>query len=206
MLTTLFKSEHFFDDEAIGTQIKSHVDWYVSLIRQIGLTYEQDYFFYDFRVDQPHPNNPNNRYLLARMFDRSRTQGQQLTQPVNVAGWPGYRTWINETSLVNRWNYLRGMINSDLPYDSTKEVYRQLLKDISGNSNDPEVVTRAMIDHFIITGLPEHEVELCIIVFKEPVPSNYFDDGSWNLEFDEVPMQFLCLINYLITLPEFQLL
>ena len=46
---------------------------------------------------------------------------------------------------------------------------------------------------------------LCVVVFKEPVPSNYFDDGSWNLEFDEVPMQFQCLMNYVITLPEFQL-
>ena len=205
VLIALIKSEHFFDEEAIGNKIKSHVDWYVSPLKSVGLTFDEDYFFYDFRNDNHAPNNPRGRYLLARIFDRARVQGQEITNPVNVAGWPGYRTWINETSLVNRWNYLRSIFNSDLPYDTSKDKYRQFLKDISNNSNDPEVVTRAMIDHFVIAGLPETEIELCVIVFKEPVPSNYFDDGSWNLEFDEVPMQFLCLMNYLITLPEFQL-
>ena len=207
VLETLFKSEHFFHEEAIGVKIKSHIEWYVSFMRNIGnLEENEDYFFHDYTVDTPHPNNPRNRYLLRTIFDRARSQDQELLDPVNVAGWPGYRTWINETSLVNRWNYLRSMLNDDLRYDVSLEKFRQVCKDVSGNSNDPEYVTRKLIDHFMIAGLPEEEIELAVIVFKEPVPSNYFDDGSWNLEFDEVPMQFVCLLNYLITLPEFQLL
>jgi len=205
VLSALFKSEHFFNEEATGVRIKSHVEWYVIFMRQLGMEINKDYFFWDYRIDAKHPNNPSGRYLIRQIFNYGRIQGQELSDPVNVAGWPDYRTWINETSLVNRWNYMRTLINNDLRYDVTKERYRQICKDVSGNSNDPEQVTRDLIDQFMIAGLPEEEIQLAIIVFKEPVPSNYFDDGSWNLEFDEVPMQFQCLINYLITLPEFQL-
>lgn len=206
LLSTLFKSEHFFHEEAIGVRIKSHIEWYVSFMKIIDMELDKDYFFYDFRDTTPHPNNTSGRYLLRTIFDRTRIQDQQLFDPVNVAGWPEYRTWVNETSLVNRWNYLRSMLNGDLRYDVTKERFRQICKEVSDNSTDPEYVTRKLIDHFMIAGLPEEEVALAVIVFKEPVPSNYFDDYSWNLEFDEVPMQFQCLLNYLITLPEFQLL
>lgn len=205
VLEALFKSEHFFQAEATGTRIKSHAEWYVTFMRILDMEMGEDYFFNDYRIDTPDPKNPNSRYLLRQIANRLDNQDQELFDPVNVAGWPGYRTWINETSLVNRWNYLRSMLNSDLRYEVTKERFRQICKEVSFNSNDPDYVTRKLLEHFMIADLPEEEISLCVVVFKEPVPSNYFDDGSWNLEFDEVPMQFQCLMNYVITLPEFQL-
>ena len=43
-----------------------------------------------------------------------------------------------------------------------------------------------------------------IILFSS-IPENYFEDGSWNLYWDEVPYQIVNMLYYLVKLPEFQL-
>ena len=208
VLKQLFKSEHFFDEKFQGCQIKSSLDIFLNYYHAAGLEYAVDYFYYDYsKPDNPYEgNNPNNINTLFLVWRDGGRLGQSLYDPVNVAGWPGYRTWINEFILVNRWNYLRDHLVNRLKYEVTHEKYRELMKQLSNNSTNPRVVTEKLVEHFMAVELDEQALDNAEVAFKEIVPENYFEDGSWNLDFDEAPMQFVCLLTHLITVPEFQLI
>jgi hypothetical protein len=133
---------------------------------------------------------------------------QRIFNPTNVAGWPGNRNWINSTTLPLRWQGIADTMGYffALNNESVKE-----LKDIavglsSDLESDPEVVTRALIDHFLPKGLQfEYEYEGALAVFKGEVPENYFESGQWNLQWEYAPAQVFYLINHIANLPEFQL-
>ncbi|MGB4969804.1 MAG: DUF1800 family protein, partial [Saprospiraceae bacterium] len=214
VLKTLFKSEHFFEDEAMGLVIKSHIDNQIHFFRSLDLEPGKDFFKYKwinntFQAEVPDPANfPNslNRDTLSNVYYATSNLGQTLFNPINVAGWPGYRAWLNEFTLVNRWKYNRDQFGYFLQYDRTKEKYRDFLKTLSGNVSDPDLIVRSVINYFITVELPEDIIQTAIGVFKSLVPSNYYTNGTWNLDYFTVPNQFIALVNYMVTLPEFQLL
>jgi uncharacterized protein (DUF1800 family) len=214
VLKTLFKSEHFFEDEAMGLVIKSHIDNLIHFFRSLDLEPGKDFFKYkwlnnSFQAEVTDPANyPNtlNRDTLSFIYSAASNLGQTLFNPINVAGWPGYRSWLNEFTLVNRWKYNRDAFGYYLQYDTTKEKYRQFLKSLSNNVNDPDLIVRAVIAYFFTTDLAEDIIQTSIGVFKSLVPSNYYLNGTWTLDYVTVPNQFITLMNYLISLPEFQLL
>ena len=82
---------------------------------------------------------------------------------------------------------------------------RQLAIELTNNSNNPYQITAALIEHFLRQELEPIQLEAAIMAFKEGIPSNYFDDGSWNLDWNEAPYQIANLMYYLVRLPEFQL-
>lgn len=205
VLKTLFKSEHFFEEENMGVVIKSNIDNIVHFYRSLDLRIDEDYFLYDWQR-KTDPKNTANRDAMGAIYNQTANLGQTLFNPINVAGWQGYRSWLSEFVLVNRWRYNRDHIDYYLPYDSTKLKYREFLKVLSDNSRDPDLIVRKVIEYFFTLDIPEEIVQNAIAVFKSGVPSNYFVDGTWNLDLTDVPRQFSNLMKYLITLPEYQLL
>lgn len=214
VLKTLFKSEHFYEEEAMGLVIKSHIDNIIHFFRSLDLEPGKDYYKYkwingSFKAEVPDPANyPNtlNRDSLSFIYSAASNLGQTLFNPINVAGWPGYRTWLNEFTLVNRWKYNRDAFGYYLQYDRTKEKYRDFLKSLSNNVSDPDLIVRGVISYFFTAEISEEIIQTAIGVFKSLVPSNYYLNGTWNLDYVTVPNQFISLMNYLVTLPEFQLL
>ncbi|MBK8296074.1 MAG: DUF1800 domain-containing protein [Saprospiraceae bacterium] len=214
VLKTLFKSEHFYEDEAMGLIIKSHIDNQIHYCRSLDLEPGKDYFKYkwinnSFQAEVTDPVNfPNtlNRDTLSFLYYANNNLGQTLFNPINVAGWPGYRSWLNEFTLVNRWKYNRDQMSYYLQYDSTKTKYRNFLKDISNNSKDPDLIVRNVINYFMTVDLDEQYIQTAIGIFKASVPSNYYLDGTWSLDYVTVPNQLINLMNYLVTLPGYQLL
>lgn len=214
VLKTLFKSEHFYEEEVMGLVIKSHIDNLIHFFRSLDLEPGKDYYKYkwinnSFQAEVTDPANfPNtlNRDSLSFLYNATANLGQTLFNPVNVAGWPGYRTWLNEFTLVNRWKYNRDALGYYLQYDRTKEKYREFLQSLCDNSSDPDYIVRKVIDYFMTAQLSEEIIQTAIGVFKSLVPSNYYQNGTWSLNYVTVPNQFISLMNYLVTLPEFQLL
>ena len=91
-------------------------------------------------------------------------------------------------------------------FGNAPESLRQLAKNLSGNSSDPALVTQALVDPFIPTGLDTPEAyERATAALKWEVPQNYYDSGDWNLEWDTVPAQVVFLLRHIARLPEFQL-
>ncbi|MEN0003170.1 MAG: DUF1800 domain-containing protein [Bacteroidota bacterium] len=181
----LFKSDHFFDDYVIGTEVKSPTDFLINLVRESGMSYTDE--------------------VLEVLTYYTFILGQELFSPVDVAGWTGNRTWINSNTLTGRWQaaeYYIGSIFQSFPNDLVG-----LAVDLSGNSNDPALVTREIIDHFIPNGLNDPMAYArATDVFKWEVPQNYYDDGSWNLGWNTVPAQVGLLLLHIVRLPEIQLM
>jgi hypothetical protein len=81
LLRTIFSSQAFYSDKAIGSQIKSPIQLVVGTIRMLGLQ------------------------VPSRGLTGALTQmGQVPLEPPNVKGWPGGRAWINTSTLFVRYN------------------------------------------------------------------------------------------------------
>ncbi len=83
VLRVLLKSAHFFDAEVRASRIKSPLEMQISMLQETMATYPNDTFVLAARIG----------FIL----------NQIVLNPPNVAGWPGYHTWIDTTSLPLRW-------------------------------------------------------------------------------------------------------
>ena len=89
--------------------------------------------------------------------------------------------------------------------ETAREYLRQVAITRTGGSNNPVSITDAMVEYFIHQDLDNVQRLAALANFKAGVPENYFQDGSWNLNWDEAPYQIVNLLYYLVRLPEFQL-
>ncbi len=85
VLSTLFKSAHFFDNLNLGAQIKTPAEFVAGLARQIG--------------------EPSN------MVGALNEMEMVLFDPPNVSGWPGYRDWMTTSTFPIRTETAMGVIN-----------------------------------------------------------------------------------------------
>jgi uncharacterized protein (DUF1800 family) len=197
VLSQLFKSQHFFDDEAIGVIIKSPYDLYLNLIRETGFAYDNS--------------------TLLNVVDASGLLGQDLFDPVDVAGWQRDRTWINTNFIIGRWLTVEVFLQAF--YQNNAEQFRTLAMDAVGpsdsNTSNPETVVTALVSKFLPKGLlTQQDFDNAMSVFKiEDVPENYYGAdyipgglGLWMLAVSpEVPQQVFLLLMHLSRQPEFQL-
>jgi len=85
VVTTLFSSAAFFNPTIRGAHIKSPILFLHTLAAPL------------------YPDaGPQ---LDSQLFRSAALLGQQLLRPPNVAGWPGYRDWIDTTTFPLRWQY-----------------------------------------------------------------------------------------------------
>ena len=184
LLRKLFKSEHFFADEAIGTLIKSPYDLSHNFLLTTNFVIDEEdqgaIFYYN---------------LLA---------GQELFNPVDVAGWQGDRDWINSSTLGGRWSALENFIW--YTWNADRERLREFALETSDYSNDPAIIAKSIIDRFVPNELhTTTDYTVATDIFKAEIPQNYYDDGIWNLNWDQAPYQVVLLLLHIIKIPEFQL-
>ncbi len=91
LLKAIFLSRDFYSQASVGTQIKGPVHYYVSAGRRLGL-------------DQL-PGTPRFAPSMTGL-------GQVLGNPPNVKGWDGGRAWINPSTLVQRANLMRQLLDT----------------------------------------------------------------------------------------------
>lgn len=187
VLNLLLSSEHFFDENALGQVIKSPFDMMLSFYKEVEMQQagtEEDFLNFI-------------KYLTSIL-------GQDLFQPIDVAGWQRDQDWINSSTLSGRWigmDYLSWRLWN---YDNNQ--YRQFAINLTNNSNDPYVITQTIIDFLISKPLyTVSEYETATDVLKGEVPQGYYDDGSWNLSWDSANYQVIMLIQHIFRMPEFQL-
>ena len=91
VLSALFNSEHFFDENFYGSKYKDPLTHSVGAIRQSYID-----------ITQP----INFEYSLHQILGYVQNLGGQLLfYPPDVSGWPGYRNWINTYTLPWRKLY-----------------------------------------------------------------------------------------------------
>lgn len=184
VLTRLFKSDHFFASEAIGTMIKSPYDLTFNFLRTTRFVINEE--------------------DMGAVFYYNTLAGQELFNPVDVAGWQGDRDWINSSTLGGRWTALENFIW--YVWNNDREKLRDFALETSDHSNDPAFITKSIIDRFAPNELhTETDYTVATDIFKAEIPQNYYDDGSWNLNWDTAPYQVVLLLLHMVKIPEFQL-
>jgi uncharacterized protein (DUF1800 family) len=192
VLRQLFKSQHFFDETAIGVIIKSPADLYFNLLKETGFTYDD--------------------ITILNMIDSCALIGQEFFQPPEVEGWQRNRTWINTNFIIGRW--LTAEFYLQRFYEDNPEQFRDLGLELSGNagltSNNPDEVAKPIIEKFVPKGLlTDADYERAYLAFRSDVDVNYYEGGttpSWTLlAWETGPSQVYLLLRHLSREPEFQL-
>jgi len=187
VLRTLFKSEHFFDEKARNVIVKSPLDLIVQFITTTGFN------FGDFDVNKEFIHN------ASRVF------GQNILNPPTVAGWKGDRDWINSGTITFRSAFLCKDVLL-WAWNQDEEQFRQFAIDISGNSTDADVVAKDIFEALMVeVPYTLDDFETGIDVFKSRVPSNYFEQNIWSMGFEAAHLQVRDLIEYIVSLPDYQL-
>lgn len=185
VLKQLFKSEHFFDERAIGVVIKSPMDVIFNYVNETQFYYNDD--------------------IVDAFLYYAALMGQEIFDPPDVSGWQRDEDWINTSTLTARWQlmaiYVEFLFNNGLEYTLV-----DLVRDLSNDSNDPEYITQVVVDHFVSKQLhTASDYEVATVIFKWDIPQNYYDNGTWNLNWSQAPYQCLLLLKHIATMPEFQL-
>ena len=135
VMQALLSSAHFYDANVIGAQIKSPVQYMGSLVREFALTYPA------FSPTDPPikstdssglntytDTNPALTYMTNTIMNVS--QGQQLLNPPNVAGWPGGENWLSAGTFQARQSYsvklLTNSSNTSLPEFNFANYFEQI--------------------------------------------------------------------------------
>lgn len=197
VIRQILKSQHFFDETAIGTIIKSPADLYFNLVKETGFAHDDN--------------------LVFNMVESCALLGQEFFNPPEVEGWQRDRQWINTNFIIGRWLTLEVYLQRF--FEEDPEQFRQLAVDAVGPANahtsNPEIVVRALVEKFTPKGLlTEADFERAMDAFKiaevpeEYYSPDYFPGGSstWGLQVSpEPPTQVYILLLHLIREPEFQL-
>ncbi len=192
MLRQLFKSAHFFDEEAIGVIIKSPFDLYLNTLKETSFAYTDT--------------------NVGEMINYSGLLSQNLFDPYDVAGWQRDRSWINNNFLIGRWLTMESIL--EVFYQQNSEQFRDLGLAITGSvgiaTYNPDVIARLIIDFILPKGLlDEGEYAKAFAIFRSDVEEVYFEGGnqeSWTLYgWQQAPFQVYLLLQYLARQPEFQL-
>lgn len=188
MLKALFKSEHFFDEANIGVLVKSPLELTLTLIKEGG-----------FQLQWTEDELNGVIYLAAEL-------GQEMFNPIDVAGWQGNREWVNSNTLTGRWQALRFVIFR--LYQAYPGQLVDLAKQLSSNSQDADYITSLIANLFLTNGMQfQEDYDRATIAFKGEIPENYFaENGGWSLDWDTAPGQVALLLDHLIRRPEFQLM
>lgn len=189
VMKQMIKSEHFFEEASLSAHIKSPVELMLQILQVGGARY---------------PDHLNDDWMDAIRY-YSYQLGQEIFNPPNVAGWKGYRTWINESTLAARWQVASYMVFFLADNETMRENLRELAKSLTDDSNDPALIAAALTRFFTGQTLDAVQANTATAYFKSGIPQNYFEDGSWNLDWNEAPYQVANLFYYLVRLPEFQL-
>ena len=184
VLAALFKSTHFFDEKNWSTIIYGHVEHHLM-------------FYNELNIDI------SNLTVLG-LYGDAVANGQAIFNPVDVAGWPGNRSWINTTSLTYRWNYLESQIGI-----ITLFAFGQLgdlARGVTSETKDVEIVCRDLIHYFLPNGFQfDADYAEALINFKGEIPGNYFEDGTWDINYWALPLQVNGLLKFINRIPEYQL-
>lgn len=131
LMRTIFESKWFYKKENVGCKFKSPVEYMAGLMKHLNVNFE----------------------LPASLLFAQRSLGQTLFNPPNVAGWPGGKTWIDNSSLMLRLNMGAYLLTSaDIKFHTKEEfeapkrskASRRLKAEV--NLNDLEKMTSKISD------------------------------------------------------------
>jgi uncharacterized protein (DUF1800 family) len=194
LLKTIFLSQEFYSDRAMGTQIKSPAQLVIGTIRTL-------------EIKEPDAEG------VARAM---RPMNQDFFEPPNVKGWDGGETWINSVTLFARQNFASLLIGRGLegtaarpakPARGQGQPIGPLARglDFVESLKDRKLDTpAAVVDHFakalFLVPLTETRRSELIGFLGDLPPS-----AKWADQKREVNVKIGSLLILMMSMPEYQL-
>ena len=176
-MKALFSSDHFFDEAIIGARFKSPADLFNMFIQEANVSLDEE--------------------AMREVLDDMNRLGQDLFDPPNVAGWPGYHSWMSTGTLPLRWTNMIKMITGTDGYNVLNLVpLAQQMTD----PGDPNQLARDLADYFLPQPLNEEEYDVLTQVLLDGIP-----DYEWDVEEQGAGERLRGFMSYLVQMPEFQL-
>ena len=184
LMRTLYSSEHFYDAANLSTIIEGPLEHLLITYNEVGIEI--------------------NGLSVFAVWAAAGEQGQKIFEPVDVAGWPGNRSWINTTSIVARQRIVEENLGSHTLFGFG--ILGETARAITSETEDVDIIFRDIVHHFVPRGLQfERDYEAALTSFKGEIPPQYFDNGIWTIDYWALPIQLVGLLTFLNGLPEFQL-
>ena len=212
VLTTLLKSEHFFDVLNQGSHIKSPVDQVVSCLREFGVVFPNSITEY---ADAYGMWNYIRNWFLS--------MNQDIGDPPDVSGWPAYyqepqfhELWINSDTLPKRNLFTDTMINNGYTRNGKKIVINAVAFAQSlPNPSDPNALiddSLAIIYRVPLSAASKQQMKEQILLSNQT--QDYYWTNAWTAylanpsdtaTFNIVNTRLKTFYQYLMNLPEYQL-
>jgi uncharacterized protein (DUF1800 family) len=212
VLSTLFKSEHFFDVLNQGALIKSPVDQVVSCLREFGVVF---------------PNVATEYADAYGMWNYIRNwfanMGQDVGDPPDVSGWAAYyqepqfhELWINSDTLPKRNQFTDIMITNGYTRNGKKIVINAVAFTQSlSNPGDPNVLiddALAIIFRVPLSAAAKQQIKEQILLTNQT--QDYYWTNAWTAytvnpndqaSYNIVNGRLKSLYQYLMNMSEYQL-
>ena len=190
LVKTMLGSRHFYSDHAFRQRIKSPVEYVVGAVQAIYRHYEE--------------RDPDYSPLLhGVLVSHLSAMGQSLFAPPNVKGWPGARTWLNTSTMLERDNFAGALALGTLwtrPTSTSNEASSpakaldpaRLLQEEKVSS--AEDIVRVLLDLYVPGGVrPEAKTKL-VAFLTEGKPTGFALDRRVRET-----------VHAILTMPEYQL-
>lgn len=207
VIRALLSSQHFYDENAIGCQIKSPIDFVMSI-------------FKTFEVELP--DTVRQKYLLWQgMHTMTSVLQQEMFNPPDVAGWkayyqePGYyRSWINSVTLPFRRQVTDKAVQGEAVYVS-RAIDLRFLSFIAQipNAEYPDQLITGICDFLLPNGISDNQ----LLYLKDTLIPG-LPDFEWTVEYGQylndpddeairmgVEARLKSLFTAILGMPEFQL-
>ena len=178
VLATLLKGAHFFDDVNLGAMIKSPAVFEAGLARQLR-------------------NDPGGDVLRTDMT----LLGQDLLNPPNVAGWPGYRTWISTTTYPYRKAVAERFITGLFPGGASQKAMDVVAW---GKLIDGYADADTMIDNILTLLLPKKVSDTRRSAYQQ-IMLGGAPAYEWNIDAPNADTNLRNLLVRIASAPDFQL-
>lgn len=209
VLTTLFKSEHFFDPLNQGCLIKSPIDLSVGLCREFNLAFPAGY------VDAYN--------MWEYVYTESGNVLQSIGDPPSVSGWPAYyqipafhELWINHATLPKREMFSDLLILSGYTRNGQKlQIDPVAFAKTLPNPADPNALINdslAILYRVPISDISKATVKKQILLSNQD--QDYYWSNAWNAylaspgdatAYQVVYTRLQTLYKYFMNLAEYQL-
>lgn len=175
VLSQLLSCQHFYSAEVVGTMIKSPVDFYIGMLREMQVPIVDDIEYKSYF------------YAHARqvLYDLQ----QNVPDPPSVAGWPAYyqhpiysKYWINSETLKNRSKIIDNYIGNseelkNIRVDIDLAKYTRSIID----AGDPN----KLIDNFIAFTFSFEPTEEFKAELKKILLTNQDNDSYWTMAWSD---------------------
>lgn len=185
VLNVLLKSQLFFDPLIMSAMITSPVEKMVGAIRQLWMTI-----------------SPTSNVIPSYVRAQTIGMGQNLLEPPNVAGWPGYREWISSTTLPLRNAFTDAIVqghdinNANIGFCVNALTFARLFP----NPNDAVGLVSSIAAHLIPIAVSQRRSDMLLQTLLDGIA--LYD---WNIDDPQAPAHVQGLLKVIFRMAEYQL-